>query len=111
MVDRPLLPRLAELPLILSTVVPSRRLQDIPSLSFKPKQLQLTISDGVVYDEVRSLSSSGSFTSNAQDVLGQAQLSFEQFEDLVESMGQLLERIQTVANLVDKMAEVRYSHV
>jgi enamine deaminase RidA (YjgF/YER057c/UK114 family) len=86
-----------------------QRLQDSRALSFKAKHLQLTISDGVVHDELCNLSTSGDFASNAQEVLGQAQLSFQQFQDLVDSMGQLLQRISTVTSLVDQMAEVGHS--
>jgi hypothetical protein len=87
--------------------LPYQRLEAPRALSFKAKQLQLTISDSVVHDEVCRLSNSGTFGTNALDVLGAAApLSFAQFEDLVETMAQLLGKIQNVANLIDKMAEV-----
>lgn len=100
--------------LIRGAVLPFQQLEDVHSRLFRPKQrqLQLTVSDGVVYDKVCSLSTPGSFATRVQDVLGQSQISNEQFEDLVGSMGQLLERISVVANLVDGIAEVcnAFSH-
>lgn len=91
-------------------VIPSRQLQTTRTLSFKAKHLQMTISDGVVHDEVCRLSTKGSFATKAQDVLGQAQISVERFKDLVSGTGQLLGRLATVASLVDKMAEVRHAY-